>query len=65
MLYSEATITRALARHRELLAEADRERRLALAGSGRTGHAAMRRVIAGLGARRVIPSTPTTASAAT
>ncbi len=66
--YINATTTYALARHADFLAEAARERRLALAVPARTSRpslgALLRQAVAGLGARRVLPSTPTTASAA-
>ncbi len=63
--YVTLATVHALARHQDLRTEAERARCLALAGSGKTGHAAaLRRVIAGLGALRVAPSLTTTASAA-
>ena len=66
MLHIDLALTQVQARHRDLLTEAERARRLALAETGRAVHpAALRRAIAGLGARRGLPATPTTASAAT
>ncbi len=62
--YINATTTYALARRDDFLAEAARERRLALARpAGPSPLAGLRSALAGLGARRVLPPTPTTASA--
>lgn len=65
-LRANPNLTHALAHQRDLLAEAEHARRLGLAEPARSGlAAALRHVASGLGTRRLIPSTPTAASAAT
>ena len=67
--YLTPATAHALARHHDFATAAERARRLAPALSNRSARpnpaAALRRAIAGLGALRVAPSLPTTASAAT
>ena len=67
--YLTSATGHALARHEDLRTEAERARRLSLAASQRPDRqnvtALLRLAVTGLGARRVTPSLPTTASAAT